>query len=202
MATTVAHAAAESSSDGKEASNKDTERRKMRLWDDKSDIQHGNRKRKKCTPYDLADFLAENRSNTGYKLRETVDEFLDRSGELFFAKRDSRDQLWQELESGFERARIPPRYLAQGVGRESRVWETWTPYDMAIFEAGVCANGKIFHKTRKLLPHKTINEIITFFYAWKASSHYHMWKKFKRNTYKVVGEEQRRKIQDKMEGFS
>mmetsp|Transcript_27165 Transcript_27165/g.43120 ORF Transcript_27165/g.43120 Transcript_27165/m.43120 type:complete len:86 (+) Transcript_27165:476-733(+) len=66
----------------------------------------------------------------------------------------------------------------------------------------VCANGKIFHKTRKLLPHKTINEIITFFYAWKASSHYHMWKKFKRNTYKVVGEEQRRKIQDKMEGFS
>eukprot|EP00954_Amorphochlora_amoebiformis_P003431 266134-Amorphochlora_amoeboformis.AAC.3 len=126
MATTVAHAAAESSSDGKEASNKDTERRKMRLWDDKSDIQHGNRKRKKCTPYDLvglrlpvvvvlccvnfqADFLAENRSNTGYKLRETVDEFLDRSGELFFAKRDSRDQLWQELESGFERARLKPK---------------------------------------------------------------------------------------------
>ncbi len=54
--------------------------------------------------------------------------------------------------------------------------ELWSPYEIAIFEAAVCIHGKQFHILQKLIKTKTTKEVIDFYYIWKKSSHYLIWK--------------------------
>ena len=63
-------------------------------------------------------------------------------------------------------------------------WNSHT--DIALFESGVCSYGKDFASIQKnVLPHKTVNEIVAFFYTWKKGSHYYMWKSFKKPSKEV-----------------
>jgi hypothetical protein len=56
-------------------------------------------------------------------------------------------------------------------------FESWTPREIAIFEAGLCAFGKRFEKVSALLNHcKTIAQITNLYYDWKTTSHYKFWK--------------------------
>ena len=61
--------------------------------------------------------------------------------------------------------------------------DKWTVREIAIFEAGICAYGKEFHTIAKLfkIPNseklsKTCNEVVEFYYVWKKSAHYDLWK--------------------------
>ena len=45
-----------------------------------------------------------------------------------------------------------------------------------------CTIGKNFHMLHKLIRTKTPNEIVDFYYAWKRSSHYAIWKSFDKVT--------------------
>jgi len=56
------------------------------------------------------------------------------------------------------------------------VFEKWSPKEVAIFEAGICKYGKEFSFIQFLIKTKTINETIQFYFAWKNTSHYRIWK--------------------------
>jgi len=59
------------------------------------------------------------------------------------------------------------------------VFEKWSPKEIAIFEAGLCKYGKEFSFIQFLVKTKNVNEIIQFYFAWKNTSHYKMWKHYK-----------------------
>jgi len=56
-------------------------------------------------------------------------------------------------------------------------FENWTPFQVAVFECGMCQFGKEFSLLEKLLGYKkTTAEIAKFYHLWKATSHYKVWK--------------------------
>jgi len=59
------------------------------------------------------------------------------------------------------------------------VFEKWSPKEIAIFEAALCKYGKEFSFIQFLVKSKTINQIIEFYFAWKGTSHYKIWKYYK-----------------------
>jgi hypothetical protein len=85
--------------------------------------------------------------------------------------------------------------------RKPSILDNWAPKEIALFEAGMTAIGKDFHAIQKLIKTKTTNEIVEFYYLWKKSAHYQMWKEFGKPNRKIhsAKEEQWRIIQDKMQ---
>ena len=61
--------------------------------------------------------------------------------------------------------------------RRPTVIERWSPYEIACFEAGITLYGKHFHTLQKIIKTKSTCEIIEFYYIWKKTSHYKIWKK-------------------------
>eukprot|EP00808_Paulinella_micropora_P010279 g16656.t1 len=59
---------------------------------------------------------------------------------------------------------------------EPSVFDSWTTKEIMLFEAGIISLGKDFHAIQKLIPTKTTKELVHFFYFWKQSAHYAMWK--------------------------
>lgn len=56
-------------------------------------------------------------------------------------------------------------------------FESWTPRELAVFEAGLCAFGKRFDKVSALLgSSKSMAQITELYYDWKSTSHYKFWK--------------------------
>jgi len=54
--------------------------------------------------------------------------------------------------------------------------DTWSAKDIAVFEASICSFGKDFYRMSQLLPYKTTNDCVKFYYFWKTSQHYKKWK--------------------------
>jgi len=94
--------------------------------------------------------------------------------------------------------------LLQSPLRKDSVLDIWSPGELAIFEAGICALGKDFHAIQKLIKTKTTNQLVDLYYFWKISSHYQMWKEHKKPTRRFHNgkQEQWDLIQGKMKGFN
>ena len=60
--------------------------------------------------------------------------------------------------------------------RRPTVMEKWSPYEISLFEAGMGHYGKEFYQIHKLIQTKSTKEVIDFYYIWKKTSHYKVWK--------------------------
>ena len=67
--------------------------------------------------------------------------------------------------------------------REPSILDRWSPYEIALFESGICMYGKQFPTLASLVGSKNAKECIEFYYAWKKSKNYAQWKA----TWKGVG---------------
>jgi hypothetical protein len=87
--------------------------------------------------------------------------------------------------------------------RKSHVMDSWTPKEIALFEAAMCSVGKDFHAIQQIIKTKRTNDIIDFYYAWKLSSHYQIWKDLGKPSRKFHSgkPEQWATIADKMAGI-
>jgi len=54
--------------------------------------------------------------------------------------------------------------------------ELWSGREVKLFESAICMFGKNFHAIRKGIKTKTTEEVIAFYYVWKKSDHYRIWK--------------------------
>ena len=61
--------------------------------------------------------------------------------------------------------------------RRPTVVEKWSPHEIAMFEAALCIHGKQFHIVQRIVQSKNTKDIVEFYYVWKKTSHYKMWKK-------------------------
>merc|ERR1711957_139081 len=66
--------------------------------------------------------------------------------------------------------------LTSPLRRES-VIEKWSPLEIATFESSLALFGKEFHQVQKFVKSKSTKEIVEFYYIWKKTSHYKVWKK-------------------------
>ncbi|CAD8212663.1 unnamed protein product [Paramecium octaurelia] len=60
--------------------------------------------------------------------------------------------------------------------RNDFAFETWTTKEIAIFECGLCRYGKQYEFLSHLIKTKNAQDIIQFYYNWKFTSHYKLWK--------------------------
>lgn len=58
----------------------------------------------------------------------------------------------------------------------SRTADRWSPYEIALFESGICMTGKLFPQLAQLIGSKSVKEVIEFYYCWKKSKNYAHWK--------------------------
>jgi hypothetical protein len=60
--------------------------------------------------------------------------------------------------------------------RRPTVMERWNPFEIAKFEGALAMRGKHFHDVQRAVGSKTTKEVVEFYYVWKLTSHYDVWK--------------------------
>ena len=60
--------------------------------------------------------------------------------------------------------------------RKTFPWETWSPYEIALFNCCICKFNTNFDLYLNIITTKTKEEVIDFYYTWKSSKYYKMWK--------------------------
>ncbi len=60
--------------------------------------------------------------------------------------------------------------------RETSPLDLWAPLEVAKFESAICLVGKQFPLISKVIGTKTASEVIEFYYLWKQSKNYKIWK--------------------------
>ena len=61
--------------------------------------------------------------------------------------------------------------------RVPSVLDRWSPLEVARFEGAMCLYGKRFPLVQRVVGTKSHKEIVEFFYDWKQSAHYKVWKR-------------------------
>ena len=64
--------------------------------------------------------------------------------------------------------------------RKTFPWETWSPYEIALFNCCICKFNTNFDLYLNIITTKTKEEVIDFYYTWKSSKYYKMWKNKKK----------------------
>ena len=89
--------------------------------------------------------------------------------------------------------------------RKPSVLDDWTPIEVALFESGICSYGKDFHAISRLMAgRKTCGQCVEFYYVWKKSGHYALWKEFGKPVRRRTDSkaEQWRAVEERMAGLS
>ena len=82
--------------------------------------------------------------------------------------------------------------------------DEWNPREIALFESGMCSKGKQFYEISKIIGSKNTKQCVEFYYYWKQSSHYAVWKALGRKTNKQITRSQKKlhkKIGQKFAAF-
>ena len=70
--------------------------------------------------------------------------------------------------------------------RKVTVIEKWSPFEISKFEGSMSVFGKQFHVASKIVKSKTTRECIEFYYVWKKTDNYKIWK---RGFETIIGED-------------
>lgn len=60
--------------------------------------------------------------------------------------------------------------------RKHSCWDEWNPREICMFESSICAKGKNFYEIAKIVGTKNCKQCVQFYYHWKCTSHYRIWK--------------------------
>jgi len=104
----------------------------------------------------------------------------------------------------YDRTEYPTLDMLISPLRKPNVLDRWSPMEIALFEAGICHHGKDFHSIAKLIKTKSTTEVVDFYYMWKKSAHYQMWKEYGKPINKLHPSKQQQwlAIHDKMKQLS
>lgn len=77
----------------------------------------------------------------------------------------------------FPTERITALGLLTSPVRRPTVVERWNPYEICVFEASMALFGKDFHEVARTVGTKSCKEVVEFYYVWKKTEHYKVWKR-------------------------
>ncbi|CTQ41522.1 hypothetical protein BMR1_03g04620 [Babesia microti strain RI] len=70
--------------------------------------------------------------------------------------------------------------------RKNQVIDLWGPKEVVLFELAIFRLGKEFYKLHQLIPTKSVGEIVDFYYIWKKTRRYHLWKQVRHLTFEAL----------------
>merc|ERR1719295_1915807 len=76
--------------------------------------------------------------------------------------------------------------------------DEWNPREVALFESAMCCKGKQFYEISKIIGTKNTKQCVEFYYHWKQSSNYAVWKALGRKTNKKATSSSQRKLHKKI----
>jgi len=76
--------------------------------------------------------------------------------------------------------------------------DEWNPREVALFESAMCFKGKRFYEISKMIGTKNTKQCVEFYYHWKQSSNYAVWKALGRRTNKKATSSSQRKLHKKI----
>jgi len=101
--------------------------------------------------------------------RDRVDSLLRAVSNLYYRPKEvhaSGTAVW--VNGDYDSLEYPTIDLLLSPLRKPNVLDCWSPREIALFEAGICRLGKNFHQIQRLLPTKTTQAIVEFYYnCWK-----------------------------------
>jgi len=118
-------------------------------------------------------------------MKSRIDSYLFAVAKIFYRPHAAIDQMNQSdktsedevrVSSAYDRYEYPTLDSLLSSLRKSTVFDEWTPREVALFECGICAFGKEFHRISALMGSKSTQQCTEFYYHWKKSTHYQMWK--------------------------
>lgn len=111
--------------------------------------------------------------------RKNVDSMLEAVSSLYY-----REEKDDKKEKKFFFSTID---LLTNLLRKPSVMDSWAPKEIALFEAGIFTFGKDFYQIQKLIKNKKTADCVQFYYFWKRSAHYRIWKSHHRKPKSAAG---------------
>lgn len=127
------------------------------------------------------------------KLKESFDTLMDFVHDTYFTENSSEtssnDRMSIENANhvfGQTNFKFTSLDLLINPLRQKFTWETWSPYEIALFHCCICKFGPKFDFFNKIIKTKEKEEIIDFYCYWKCSKYYKIWKNNKHKKIKKM----------------
>lgn len=127
-------------------------------------------------------------SRTSNKIKSTYESYLDFVHDSYFSVDNTSSSI--NLNNNTEDSNNPYNQqtstfrfssldLLVNPLRQKFIWETWSPYEIALFECCISKFNRNFDLYSRIIRTKTKDEIVNFYYYWKQSRYYKIWKNSK-----------------------
>ena len=116
-------------------------------------------------------------------MQNRIGTLLDYVREVYFTNNQSIDEsniLNNNTHNNDDSFKFTSLDLLINPLRKSFPWETWSPYEIALFNCCICKFGTNFDLYLNIITTKKKEEVIDFYYTWKSSKYYRMWKNKKK----------------------
>ena len=126
------------------------------------------------------DILISN-SKKENKITHAFEAFLDFVREIYFT--NDHNETNNINNNDCNKFKFTSLDLLVNPLRKSFIWETWSPYEIALFNCCICKFGTNFDLYLNIITTKKKEEVIDFYFTWKSSKYYKIWKnkKYKKN---------------------
>ena len=121
------------------------------------------------------DFLTSN-TKKEIKINHAFEALLDFVREIYFTNDHSSLNETNNNHINENKFKFTSLDLLLNPLRKSFTWETWSPYEIALFNCCICKFGTNFDLYLNIITTKTKEEVIDFYFAWKSSKYYKLWK--------------------------
>ena len=116
-----------------------------------------------------------------------AEDYIGMAGEMMYPSTQLRSYGYDPERREYPLENLSLLGFLKSPLRRPSVIETWSPYEIALFEAALFHYGKEFHDVQKVVKTKTTKEIIDFYYVWKKTAHYKKWKEQFLSSHELIG---------------
>jgi len=133
-----------------------------------------NTNRLECNPYGN---LTLSGKDERWRAHRIAEDYMDLVGNMMYPATYLSQFGYDPVTGQHPTERTTTLGLITSSMRKPTVIERWSPYEISIFESTIALYGKDFHTIQKALKTKNTKEIIEFYYIWKKTRHYKIWKR-------------------------
>jgi len=111
-----------------------------------------------------------------FRTAQIAEDYVNHVGKMMYPSVQYAQYGYEGENSRFAMERPTTLGLMRCPLRQPSVVEMWSPHQIALFEGAIALYGKHFHTIQRMVKTKTTKEVVEFYYIWKKTSHYDMWK--------------------------
>mmetsp|Transcript_26638 Transcript_26638/g.57805 ORF Transcript_26638/g.57805 Transcript_26638/m.57805 type:complete len:302 (-) Transcript_26638:124-1029(-) len=114
---------------------------------------------------------------TRWRCHQIAEDYIGMASALLLPTVDLGPFGYDATSGHYPTERITALGLLTSPLRRPTVVERWNPYEICVFEASMALYGKDFHEVARCVGTKNCKEVVEFYYVWKKTEHYKVWKR-------------------------